>query len=302
MNPLRIGTRASKLAIAQTNEVVESLRLSSPSLHVEVIEVRTQADASPNASLSGLGRGMFVKELEEALLRNHIDLAVHSLKDLPTVLPHGLTIAAICQRADHHDVLVNRWNRPLSELPANARIGTSSPRRASQLKNQRPDLQALPMRGNVETRLTKAKGEDYDGAILAAAGIDRLGLQSEIAERLPPRQFVPAPGQGALAVQCRTGDDALLDLLTPLDHPPTRQEITAERRLLELLGAGCQLPMGAYGKLQDGLLHLIGYLAWGESHASQVYSFGSPDPHSLAASCLQALIDSGAPIVGPPNA
>ena len=302
MNPIRIGTRASKLAIAQTNEVVESLRLSSPSLHVEVIEVRTQADASPNASLSGLGRGMFVKELEEALLRNHIDLAVHSLKDLPTVLPHGLTIAAICQRADHHDALVNRWGCPLSELPAGARIGTSSPRRASQLKNQRPDLEALPMRGNVETRLAKAKGEDYDGAILAAAGIDRLALQSEIAERLPPRQFVPAPGQGALAVQCRAGNNALLDLLTPLDHPHTRQEITAERRLLELLGAGCQLPMGAYGKLQDGLLHLIGYLAWGESHSSQVYSFGSPNPHAVAASCLQALIDNGAPIPESSNA
>ena len=296
MNSLRIGSRASKLAMAQTNEVVERLRALSPGLDVEVVSVRTQADASPEASLAGMGRGMFVKELEDALLKGEVDLAVHSLKDLPTQSPEGLTITAVCQRADPRDVLVNRWGCSLEQLPKGARIGTSSPRRASQLKNQRPDLQVLPMRGNVETRLGKAKGEDYDGAVLAAAGMDRLGLDGDISERLPQRQFVPAPGQGALAVQTRTDDTGVVDAVASLEHTPTRQEITAERHLLELLGGGCQLPMGAYARLQDGLLHLIGYLAWGEDDSSQVYAFGSPDPHAVAASCLQALIESGAPV------
>ena len=282
--------------MAQTNEVVERLRALSPGLDVEVVSVRTQADASPEASLAGMGRGMFVKELEDALLKGEVDLAVHSLKDLPTQSPEGLTITAVCQRADPRDVLVNRWGCSLEQLPKGARIGTSSPRRASQLKNQRPDLQVLPMRGNVETRLGKAKGEDYDGAVLAAAGMDRLGLDGDISERLPQRQFVPAPGQGALAVQTRTDDTGVVDAIAALEHTPTRQEITAERHLLELLGGGCQLPMGAYARLQDGLLHLIGYLAWGEDDSSQVYAFGSPDPHAVAASCLQALIESGAPV------
>ena len=264
MNSLRVGSRASRLAMAQTNEVVERLRALSPGLDVEVVSVRTQADASPEASLAGMGRGMFVKELEDALLRGEVDLAVHSLKDLPTQSPEGLTIAAVCQRADPRDVLVNRWGCSLEQLPKGARIGTSSPRRAAQLRNQRPDLQVLPMRGNVETRLGKAKGEDYDGAVLAAAGMDRLGLDGDIAERLPQRQFVPAPGQGAIAVQTRTDDTGVVDAVAALEHTPTRQEITAERHLLELLGGGCQLPMGAYGRLQDGLLHLIGYLAWGK--------------------------------------
>ena len=155
--------------------MVERLRALSPGLDVEVVGVRTQADASPEASLAGMGRGMFVKELEDALLRGEVNLAVHSLKDLPTQSPEGLTIAAVCQRADPRDVLVNRWGCSLEQLPKGARIGTSSPRRASQLRNQRPDLQVLPMRGNVETRLGKAKGEDYDGAVLAAAGMDPAG-------------------------------------------------------------------------------------------------------------------------------
>ena len=301
MNPLRIGTRASSLAMAQTNEVVERLRASSPTLDVKLVTVRTQADASPNASLSGLGRGMFVKELEDALLRNEVDVAVHSLKDLPTTLPDGLTIASVCERADPRDVLVNRWKCSLADLPSGARIGTSSPRRAAQLLAVRPDLEVLPIRGNVETRLGKTKGDDYDGAVLAAAGMDRLGLQDEIAERLLQRQFVPAPGQGALAIQTRTDDTAVTELIAPLEHPHTRQEVTAERHLLELLGGGCQLPMGAYGKLMDGMLHLIGYLAWGERDSSQVYSFGGPDPHGVAASCLQALMESGAPIPSDQN-
>ena len=282
--------------MAQTNEVVERLRALSPGLDVEVVGVRTQADASPEASLAGMGRGMFVKELEDALLKGEVDLAVHSLKDLPTQSPEGLTIGAVCERADPRDVLVNRWGCSLEQLPKGARIGTSSPRRAAQLRNQRPDLQVLPMRGNVETRLGKAKGEDYDGAVLAAAGIDRLGIAVEIADRLPQRQFVPAPGQGALAIQIRAEDNTVAEMVSLLEHPSTRLEVTAERLLLELLGGGCQLPMGAYGKLLDGMLHLIGYLAWGEHDSSQVYAFGSPDPHAVAASCLQALIESGAPV------
>ncbi len=284
--------------MAQTDEVAGRLRACSPGVEVEVVGVRTQADASPEAALSGMGRGMFVKELEEALLRGEVDLAVHSLKDLPTQSPDGLVIGAICQRADARDVLVNRWRCPLGEMPAGARIGTSSPRRAAQLRDQRPDLEVLPIRGNVETRLGKARGEDYDGAVLAAAGMGRLGIEGEVAEYLSPRDFVPAPGQGALAVQVRAGDSAVLELVALLEHAETRLAVTAERRLLELLGGGCQLPMGAYGSVHEGVMHLFGYLAWGEHDSAQVHSFGSPDPDGVAASCLQALIESGAPLLG----
>ena len=282
--------------MAQTNEVVDRLRAVSPGLDVEVVGVRTQADASPEASLAGMGRGMFVKELEDALLRGEVDLAVHSLKDLPTVLPEGLIIAAVCQRADARDVLVNRWGCPLADLPSGHASAPAVRGELPQLKDHRTDLEVLPMRGNVETRLGKAKGAEYDGAVLAAAGIERLGIGGEIAEYLPPREFVPAPGQGALAVQTRAGNGAVLELVASLEHLQTRQAVTAERHLLELLVGGCQLPMGAYGNLHDGVLHLIGYLAWGEYDSSQVHSFGGPDPHAVAVSCLQALIESGAPV------
>ncbi len=279
--------------MAQTNEVVQRLRDASPSLDVQVVTVRTEGDASPEASLAGLGRGIFVKELEDALLRGQVDVAVHSLKDLPTQLPDGLAIAAVCQRADPRDVLVNRWGLPLTRLPSGARIGTSSPRRAAQLKRARPDLEVLPMRGNVDTRLAKVQASDYDGAMLAAAGLARLDLFSRTlkAEYLNPSEFVPAPGQGALAVETRADDLAVQEAVASLDHLGTRQAVTAERHVLELLGSGCQLPMGAYGRVEEGVLYLGAFLAADTPRRSSTVtaSGAANDPIAVGAMCYSAL-------------
>ena len=282
--------------MAQASEVVEQLCASSPDLDLQTIGFRTSGDASPNAPLTDIGRGVFVKELEESLLRGEIDLAVHSLKDLPSQLPEGLTIAAVGRRADPRDVLVNRWGLSLTRLPAGARIGTSSPRRAAQLAEARPDLEVALMRGNVETRLAKTKNGDYDGAVLAAAGIDRLGMGHEVAERLPAEQFVPAPGQGALAVEIRTEDQTTLEMLACLKHPPTRQAVEAERAFLELLGGGCQLPVGAYGQADGERLKLTVFVASAEGMTFRTAVCGQADnPRGVASECLAGLAEAGAP-------
>ena len=177
-----------------------------------------------------------------------------------------------------------------------ARYWDQQPRRAAQLRDQRPDVEVLPMRGNVETRLGKARGDDYDGAVLAAAGIGRLGIEDEVAEYLSPRDFVPAPGQGALAVQVRAGDSGVLELVAALEHEATRQAVTAERRLLELLGGGCQLPMGAYGRVHEGVMHLFGYLAWGEHDSLKCILSAVLIRMGWRQAVWQALIESGAPL------
>lgn len=295
-----MGTRGSALARRQTDQVLELLRARHPQLEFAVSIVRTHGDANATAPLAGMGLGVFVKEIEQQLLSGQLDLAVHSLKDLPTQLPHGLAIGAVLEREDPRDVQVNRWNCPLAELPPEARIGTSSPRRASQLRHTCPRVEVVPIRGNVETRLSKAQGGECDGAILAAAGLIRLGLTEQITEYLPARQFVPPPGQGVLAVEMRDTDSRLADLLQSIEHSPTRQAIVAERAFLETLGGGCQVPVGAYAFVEATTaaetLTLTVYI--GSPDGKQVFRdtlAGSPDrPVELAAKAYRALVQQGA--------
>jgi len=293
--PLRVGTRGSALALRQTEETINRLRSCHPGIQVEVVTVRTQGDADQSSPLAAMGRGIFVTEIERELLAGRLDLAVHSLKDLPTVLPPGLVVGAVLPRQDPRDVLVNRWGCRLAQLPAGARIGTSSPRRQAQLRDACPQVSVLPIRGNVETRLKKAVGEDYDGAVLAAAGLIRLGLTEHVAEYLSPQQFVPPPGQGVLAVEVRADDDLLLELLHPVEDATTRYAVAAERAFLEKLGGGCQVPVGAYARSEGELLMLTVYLGAPDGQKSFLAKVRglTHDPLQLASDAYLALVERG---------
>lgn len=253
-----IGTRGSQLALWQASFVKQQLAHHFPDVEVNLKTIKTTGDTIQNRSLMGLGKGVFTKEIEIALLNGDIDLAVHSLKDLPTDLPEGLCIAAIPTREDPRDVLVTSTGFPLEDLLNGAKIGTTSPRRKAQLLHLRPDLQVVDVRGNVDTRIRKLEETDLDGIILAAAGIKRLLKEQVITQYFDIEQIVPAVGQGALAIEAREGDSDIKELLYPLIDFTTVAEITAERSVLESLGGGCQLPIGAYAEHVDGELSLIG--------------------------------------------
>ncbi len=247
---LRIGTRGSALARAQTDLVARALRVEA-----EVRVVRTTGDAS-DRPIPELGDGVFVTAIEDALRRGDIDVAVHSLKDLPTEERPGLVIAAIPEREDPRDVVVTRARGGLATLPRGAVVGTSSPRRDAFLHALRPDAVTRPIRGNVDTRIGKVRSGEYDATILALAGMRRLGIGVDAAEILDPRECPPAPGQGALAVQCREDDPATRSLLRALDHAPTRRAVEAERELLRLLGASCEIPLGTWARVEDDVVVL----------------------------------------------
>ncbi|MBI4233140.1 MAG: hydroxymethylbilane synthase [Chloroflexi bacterium] len=249
--PVVVGTRGSALALIQTEEVLAQLRALFPERSFTVRVVRTGGDVAPQESLASLGLGVFTRELEAALLSGEIDLAVHSLKDLSTEQPPGLTLASVPRRTDPRDVLVSSAGATLRELPPGARVGTSSPRRAALLRAMRPDLKVSPVRGNVDTRVRKALGGEYEAVVLAAAGLTRLGLQERATEHFDPYSFVPAVGQGALAVEARAGDEEILSLVRPLDHPGTLAAVTAERAFLRAMGGGCRVPMAAYGEVVE---------------------------------------------------
>jgi hydroxymethylbilane synthase len=254
---VRIGTRGSALARWQTDYVAALLQQAWPNLHIETIVFETQGDRSLDAPLPLIGgKGLFTAALEAALREGVIDLAVHSLKDLPTSLAEGLTIGAIPVRGDAHDVFIGRSARNLEELPAGATLGTSSLRRAAQIRRHFPHLRVLDMRGNVDTRIRKALDPQgaYDGILLAQAGVDRLGRSQAICQTLSYDIMLPAPGQGALAAQCRADDD-LLTLLDPIDHGPTRAAVTCERAFLSSLGGGCSAPIAAYAEVVNGRVH-----------------------------------------------
>ena len=256
-NSLVIGTRGSQLALWQAQFVKDQLERLYPDLKVHLKIIKTTGDTVQDRSLVGLGKGVFTKEIENALLAGAIDLAVHSLKDLPTELPPGLCITAIPTREDPRDVLITASELPLNDLLNGAKIGTTSPRRKAQLLHIRPGLQVVDVRGNVDTRLRKLHETDLDGIILAAAGIKRLGKSEVITQFFDVERMVPAVGQGALAIETREADDRIEKLLTPLNDHETAAEITAERAVLENLGGGCQVPIGAYAKHVDGELSLI---------------------------------------------
>lgn len=255
-----VGSRGSKLALIQTESIVNRIKEKDPGIEVSIRHIVTRGDRDRHAQLDGMGIGVFVKELEEALLDGRIDLAVHSLKDMPTEIPAGLRLAAILERLDPRDVLVSRGER-LAELAAGSRIGTGSLRRVVQLKACRPDLEVCSIRGNVDTRLRKVAGGEFDGVILAAAALKRLGWEDRISEYLPTEHFLPAVGQGALAIETRSDDEEVAEIVAPLNHPPTRQSITAERAFLSALGGGCRAPIAALGTVSGVVLRLEGMVA-----------------------------------------
>lgn len=261
MRKLILATRGSKLALAQSEMVAADLRAAHAGLEVELRIIQTKGDLVLDRALSKIGdKGLFVKEIEQALLDGTADLAVHSCKDLPSVLPHELTLAAFPRRADPRDVLISRHGLPLHALPAGARVGTSSLRRACQLRVLRPDLSVIDLRGNVDTRLRKAQSDEYDAIVLAAAGLERLSLDAAITEVFAPTMLLPMVAQGALAIECRAEDGEVRELLRALDDPATALTVQAERAFLRRLEGGCQVPVAAHATLDGELLRLHGLI------------------------------------------
>ena len=256
MKALRIGTRGSALALWQARSIARAL-LETTSVEPAIVIIKTSGDKFQQTSFSQIGtKGIFIKELEDALLDGRIDLAVHSMKDVPTEMPEGLTIAAIGKREDVRDALLSSSGATLASLPQGARVGTSSLRRQSQLLYARRDLGVLELRGNVDTRVEKLKRGDYDAIVLAKAGLDRLGLSGNISQVLPHDVSLPAAGQGAIGIEARTGDAETFRVLATLDDAETRSAVTAERSALAGLGGGCQVPIGAWGRVENGKLAL----------------------------------------------
>jgi hydroxymethylbilane synthase len=260
MKEMRIGTRGSPLALWQANWVRESLSQAYPKLRISLVRITTKGDKLVDVSLARVGgKGLFVKEIEEKLLAGQIDLAIHSMKDVPVQLPKGLHIQSIPQREDSRDVLISKDHLTLEELPRGAKIGTSSLRRRAQLLSYRPDLTMVPLRGNVHTRLAKLETMDLDAIVLAAAGIKRMKLAGNISQPISTEVCLPAIGQGALGLETRIDDDEVNQCLSILDHEPTHQSIRAERAFLRRLGGGCQVPIAALGTVSDdGVLVLKG--------------------------------------------
>ncbi|MDL0420329.1 hydroxymethylbilane synthase [Caldibacillus thermoamylovorans] len=248
MRKIIVGSRRSKLAMTQTNWVIDQLKKIGAPFTFDLKEIVTKGDEILNVTLSKVGgKGLFVKEIEQAMLNKEIDIAVHSMKDMPAVLPDGLVIGTIPEREDPRDVLISKENRSLRNLPAGAIVGTSSLRRKAQILNIRPDLEIKWIRGNIDTRLKKLETEEYDAIILAAAGLSRMGWQAEVvSEYLEPSDCIPAVGQGALAIECRKDDEEILQWLAKLNCPKTNRAVQAERAFLNKIGGSCQVPVGGY--------------------------------------------------------
>lgn len=260
MKEIRIGTRGSPLALWQANWVKENLSQAYPQLRISLVGIRTKGDKLVDVSLAKVGgKGLFVKEIEEKLLVGRIDLAVHSMKDVPVQLPKGLHIQSIPLRDDPGDVLISRNHLTLEELPRGAKIGTSSLRRRAQLLSYRPDLSIVPLRGNVDTRVRKLRTMDLDAVVLAAAGVKRMKLEERISQSISPEVCLPAIGQGALGIETRVDDDEVNQYLSLLDHEPSHLSVRAERAYLGRLGGGCQVPIAGLGTVSDdGMLALRG--------------------------------------------
>lgn len=300
MRKLVIGSRGSPLALRQSALLQEALQKHHPDLETRIEIIRTTGDQTPQADLSKLAasvKGLFVKEIEEALLQHQIDLAVHSLKDLPTQTPEGLTLAAIPPREDARDALVTASPTlsSLQALPQQARLGTGSLRRRVQLQLLRPDLVISPIRGNVETRIKKIEQENLDGIILAAAGLNRLGLHDKIAYLFPVEEMVPAIGQGALAIEIRTDDESTRRIVEPVDDPATRSCTLAERRFLHEMGGGCDVPMGAHASIENDKATFTAFVAGPRSlQVARTSSQGKPQElYELALEAARYLLAQG---------
>jgi hydroxymethylbilane synthase len=296
VKPIRIGTRGSMLAKWQA-EFVRRKILEATGVDVEIVVIKTTGDKLQTASFAQIGgKGVFIKELEEALLSEEIDLAVHSVKDIPTEVPSRLCFPVICRREDIRDCLVAATGETLSALRRGARIGTSSLRRRSQVLHVRPDLDVRDLRGNVDTRLRKVESGEYDAILLAKAGLDRLGWSNRISEVFSPEVCMPAVGQGALGVQGRLKDHDLAEALAPLDDFETRQSIVAERALLAALEGGCQVPLGAWARFERGELAIDAVVCSpdGSQHVRQRATAPPDQARELGQRVAQLLIDSGA--------
>jgi hydroxymethylbilane synthase len=260
---IRIATRQSRLALWQTEYVADTLRRAHPGIEIEIIPMTTRGDEILDRSLSKVGgKGLFIKELEVAMIEDRADIAVHSMKDVPWDLPEGMRIGAVLQRADPGDAIAAKPGLDsLDKLPEGARVGTSSLRRQAQIRHVRPDLVVEPVRGNVETRLRKLDEGQFDAVILAAAGLKRLGLGERITGRLDIDECLPAVGQGIIGIECRSSDDVVLEALRAIEHTKTRYCLEGERSVAAQLNASCESPIAAYGELRDGELFLRAVVA-----------------------------------------
>lgn len=292
-----LGTRASALARAQTEWVAERLRAAVPGLECSTVVVVTSGDRTQDAGLplpeTG-GKGLFTAELERALHAGEIDAAVHSLKDLPTEDANGTVVGAVCAREDAGECLVARDGLALADLPEGSVVGTSSLRRSAQLRALRPDLDIRSIRGNVDTRVRKVREGQYDAVVLAAAGVRRLGLEGAVTEWLGSELVLPAPGQGALGIQCRAGDEGVLALLRTLDDPVARAETTAERTFLRALGGGCAAPVGAHATALAGEAVRMDGLVASLDGSEVVRVHGEGDPVALGERLAREALDAGA--------
>jgi len=292
---LRVGTRGSNLALAQTDWVIFKLKSFYPNLELEKVVIKTTGDKILDSPLSKIGgKGLFVKEIEEALLQGKIDFAVHSMKDVPSQIPNGLEVSIIPERESPFDVLVSKFDGIMS-LPSSAKIGTSSLRRSVQIKRLRKDLEVLILRGNVDTRLRKLNEGLYDGIILAEAGLKRLGIKLEY-KRFSLEEMIPAVGQGALGIEIRSEDKELKELLFKALHSPeTALCVTAERSFLRIMEGGCQVPLGAYAYLKDGELFIIGFISdlQGERFYREAMKGPAREANKLGEALAKRLLDLG---------
>ena len=297
MNPLRIATRKSPLALWQSEHVAARLRAAHPGLEVELVPMSTRGDEVLDRSLAAIGgKGLFLKELELLMQRGGSDCAVHSLKDVPMELEPGFALPAILEREDAADAFVSNGFANIDALPRGARVGTSSLRRQSQLRAMRPDLQLLDLRGNVGTRLGKLDGGDYDAIVLACAGLKRLGFDARIRARLDAPQWLPAPAQGAIAVECREDDTAMRELLAVLDDADTRVRVEAERAMNRALHGSCHVPVAAYARLDGEHLSLSGLVGSAvDGHMVRAEAKGRGDaPEGLGLEVAELLLAQGA--------
>ena len=294
---LIVGTRGSQLALWQAEWVQRQLKQIAPDLSVVLKRIQTSGDKIQDVPLAKVGgKGLFVKEIEEALLRKDIDLAVHSMKDLPAVLPAGLLIICVPEREDPRDALLTRDKKKLDALPLGARVGTSSLRRQAQLLHVRPDLQIKMLRGNVDTRLRKLQENHFDAIVLAASGLKRLGWEEHITECLPVDVSLPAIGQGALGIEGREDDGFVRNLVSRLEHQQTRVTVTAERALLKRLEGGCQVPIAGHAVLQGESLTLDGLVISldGKQYVRYALSGSMSEAESIGTKVAEGLLNRGA--------
>ena len=297
---IRIGTRASALALWQAEWVKSELEKKYPGMTVSLTKIKTTGDKILDVPLAQVGgKGLFVKEIEEAMLAHEIDIAVHSMKDVPTMFPDGLHLSCITKREDARDALLTRNNMKFKDLPQGATIGTSSLRRQAQLMSVRPDFKIAQLRGNVDTRLRKLKEGQFDAIILAAAGVRRLGLAGNVSEYLDTAISLPAIGQGALGIECRVDDRELNDLIAFFNHQDTRTCVTGERALLRRLEGGCQVPIACYGQMVNGKLHLIGLVGSvdGKRIIKETIEGEAEKAEKLGVTLAEKLLKQGADVI-----